>query len=77
MSFFPNEMMFHFMCLVLVCKIGFFTSFNALWLSHCIIVGSSPLACDSINKAHNQAICLAISNKTQYSTFILDNAIMD
>lgn len=42
------------MYLVLAIKIEFFTSFfNALWLSHHITLGSSPIACDYINKAHN------------------------
>jgi hypothetical protein len=64
------------MYLVIAIKNEFFTSFNALWSSHHITLGSSPIACDYINKAHNQVTFLATFMKAQYSTSIVDNAIV-
>jgi hypothetical protein len=45
-------------------------------LSLHITLGSSPIACNYINKAHNQVTFLATFMKAQHSTSIVDNAIV-
>ncbi len=75
-TFFHMNWCCNSMCLVLACRTRYFTNFRAFWLSQSNNVCSQPPHFSSWSNDVIQVISLTASVRAQYSTAVLESAIV-